>query len=158
VAGFGPKVMFSATYDGVFHAWLRHEPLDAAERTWLEHAVELGVRYGREVSDEIGCQGIDVALVGRSAEALWAAAPGSPHWRDIDPERCLARIERMCGKEWRINGVSSLLGFTHFLAKHGMISADEALVIRARLDPFVPPELIALGYDRVELPVELRPS
>jgi hypothetical protein len=156
--GTGPNVMFSTTYEGIFHAWLRYEPLSAAERRWLEQAVELGIRYGREVSDDLDCQGIDVAIVGRTAEALWAASPSSPHWRDLDPEAALARVERMCGREWRDNAVASLMGFTHFLTNCGKLTAGEALVIRSRLDPFVPPVMVAAGYQPVVLPPSLQPS
>jgi hypothetical protein len=150
--------LFSVIHDGELHAWARDEPVGAEEQVWLENAVELGFHYAREVSDEIELHGIDIAFVGRAAEALWAASPGSPHWRDLDADGVLPHIERMCGAHWRANAVASLIGFSHFLARRGKLTEGEALVIRSRFNRFVPPEMIAAGYKPVELPPSLRPS
>ncbi len=132
--------------------------MGADERAWLEHAIDLGIRFGIELSDDPDCQMLDFIFVSRAAETLWAASPGSPHWRDLDVEPLLAVLDRMHMGDLRDNAIASLIAFTCFLSKHGYVTADEALVMKSRVDPYAPPLMIAMGYQPVSLPACLRPS
>jgi len=148
--------MFSASYDGELFGWLRDEPVDAPQQAWLEKAVGLGIEFSREVSgDHADSRLIDVIVIGRAAETLWAASPGSPHWRDLDVDVFLSALERARMGRWRDSAIVTLIAFAHFLAKHGYVSGREALVLRSRLDPHAPPAFIAAG---VLLSAWLRPN
>ncbi len=150
--------MFSVQCEDGVCGWVRDTPVGSDERVWLEHAVDLGIRFGLEVSDDPGCQMLDFIFVSRAAETLWAASPGSPHWRDLDVEALFEVLDRMHMGELRDNAIASLIAFTHFLSKHGYVTANEALVVRSRLDPHAPPLMLAMGYEPVPLPPHLRPS
>ena len=58
------------------------------------------IPFAREVSEDPGSQMIDFIVVNRAAEVLWAASPGSPHWRDLDVEAFLAALERHNMPSW----------------------------------------------------------
>jgi hypothetical protein len=150
--------MFSAPCSDGMCGWARDTPVGPEERVWREHAVDLGIRFGIELSDDPGCQMLDFIFVSRAAETLWAASPGSPHWRDLDVEAVLALLDRMHMGDLRDNAIASLIAFTYFLSTHGYITANEALVMKSRLDPYAPQLMIAMGYEPVPLPAHLRPS
>lgn len=142
---------------GMF-GWIRHAPMGPDERVWIEQAIELAIRFGAELSDDFECQMIDLVVVTRAAECLWATSPGSPHWRDLDVEEFLSLLDRVRLGDLRDNAIASLIGLTHFLSKHGYITDNEALVLRSRLDPYASPLMVAMGYEPVVLPAHLRPS
>lgn len=152
--------MLTLERDGELAGWMRDEPVGPEERAWLEHAVALATEFGREVSDDVGSQMCDFIVIGRAAELLWAASPGSPRWRDLDVEAYLEAHERAHMFDWlpRDNVIASLFAFTSFLVKYKHITPSEALIMRSRLDPYTPAIMTALGYKPVELPASLRPS
>ncbi|MBL8740156.1 MAG: hypothetical protein JNK04_03645 [Myxococcales bacterium] len=154
------KHLVTLEHEGELCGWMRHDPVTPEEEVWLTQAVGLAIPFAREVSEDPGSQMIDFIVVNRAAEVLWAASPGSPHWRDLDVEAFLAALERHNMPSWlpRDNAIGSLFAFTHFLAKYGHITADEARVLRSRLDPYVPALFLAAGYRPAPLPPDLQPS
>jgi hypothetical protein len=162
--GHGPKYflehMVTLEHEGDLCGWARVDPATPEEQAWLTKAVALAIPFAQEVSDDPGSQMIDFIVVARAAETLWAASPGSPHWRDLDVEAFLAALERNNMPTWlpRDNAIASLFAFVHFLVKYKHITADEARVLRSRLDPHAPALLLAMGYKPAPLPPSLQPS
>ena len=158
--GRKPGHVVSFEHEGGISGWGRDRPVTPEEEAWLLKAAGLAIPFAREVSDDPGSQMIDFIVVSRAAEVLWAASPGSPHWRDLDVEAFLAEMEKLGMPTWlpRDNAIGSLFAFVHFLAKYSLITADEARVLRSRLDPHMPALFLAAGYKPAPLPPNLQPS
>jgi hypothetical protein len=125
----------------------------------LEAAVALAIAYSREAhGDDMKSRLLEVTAVGRAAEMLWAASPRSPHWRDLDVDAFVSAIHAAGMDCLRDHFIGSLFGFTCFLAKYGLLSVDDALALRSRLDRYVPPLFLSLGYQPAVIPPALLPS
>jgi hypothetical protein len=131
---------FDVEIDGAIYGWARRTPVSgAAEQRWLEGVCRLVLEHSRFIhGEDMDSQLTDLALVGRAAEEVWAAAPGAPTWLALDVEGYLARLdEDFPGRELlHDTAFWGLISFVTWLGRTGRISVEDAVAIQERFIPF----------------------
>jgi len=143
---------------GLKFAWTREEPIEPTEQLWLEEACSLALACSRWIGASGDSQVLDIAVVARAAEQLWAAMPGAPSWTLLDVDALVERLDVVLPHNTREDAMASLLAFIHWMRAAQLLSATDALTLLARCEPYIPELFRATGYRVAPLPAALQPS
>lgn len=133
--------MFMTTVDGGVYGWPRSFPVGAAEQRWLDDSCILALAYSKEVQGvDAEAQLLDLTIVGRAAEHLWANSDEAPQWRDLDVDAIIHSLGPLLhGGDGHDLVATVLDSFAVWLHANRHIGLQDVIAIRSRLCPHVAP-------------------
>lgn len=131
--------MFTTVIGRELFGWPRRFVVRPDEQAWLDEACQLAFAYSKEVQGVgLEAQTLDVMVIGRAAEHLWAHATDRPRWCDLDVDAVIERLTaQLPGSDARDLIATILDSFAVWLHANRHIDLEEVIELRSRLCPHV---------------------
>jgi hypothetical protein len=135
-------------YQNVKHLMIPLQPIDPAQRAWIEAVGKLAVAYSTELHGDCEhSRQLDSFFLQTAAELVWNDTEGKPCWSRLDVDRFVNLHGDSAGWEgdWHAHAAVTMLAFYHWLVNNSHLDLTLAAPVLDKLDVYVSDWMCALG-------------